>query len=425
MNFINIMQSSIEHFSIPILLIIGIAIFLGFYTGKITQKIKLPSIIGYMIIGVLLGPSLFGLISDDLSKSLGFITEISLGFVAVSIGLELSFKTLKEQGASIIYIIFSESFMAFIVVSGFVYLFAIVTSFPNEAALPLALLFGAIAPASAPAGTVAVIKEYKAKGPVTKALYSVVGFDDGLGIIIFGFASAVASSLLQLKSGNKINILKMIETPIIEITLSIVIGVICGYLISFLMQKLKNHKDYFILIFSFVFIIAGLSRFIHISLILTSMIMGIVIVNTQNSWTISKIGEELSNVMPTVFILFFILAGANLHVSTLPSLGLLGVIYIIGRTTGLMSGAYAGALIGGADQNIRNYLGLGILSQAGVAIGLALIAKQQFEGIGPNNIGDIIGNTLITTVTATSLFFEIIGPILTRIALKKSGEINV
>ena len=195
-----------------------------------------------------------------------------------------------------------------------------------------------------------------------------------------------------------------------------------AYIFSLLAKKLKGERDIFILLFSFVLITTGLCSLFHLSLILTNMILGIVLINTQANSLIRKIHNELSYVMPLLFILFFVLAGANLHVSALPAVGIIGVVYIIGRSSGLMGGAWLGAVVGKAETKIRKYLGLGILSQAGVAIGLSLIVKHEFSKLGPEGIK--IGTIVITTVTATSIFFEIIGPILTKIGLKKSGEIK-
>lgn len=401
--------------NVPTLLAVGIMTAAGLYMGKVTKYIKLPSIIGFMLVGVLLGPSLFNLINERMQTDLGFITEVALGFVAISIGLELKMTTLKQQGIGIVIIIITESLLAFILVTLGVYWFS--------GDLALALIFGAIAPASAPAGTVAIIQEYKAKGSLTKALYSVVGFDDGLGIIIFGFAAAIAKSMVEQASGvHQESFLKLITPPMIEVGLSLLIGVVAGLAFIFLARKLSSRRDLFILLFATVLIVAGLSGPLHLSLILTNMVLGFFIVNTQANSLIKKIGDELSNVMPLLFVLFFVLAGANLHVAALPSLGLLGVIYIISRSIGLAGGASIGAIIGRAEPKIRKYLGLGILSQAGVAIGLALIVKHDFSHLG--EWGAEIGSTVITTVTATCIFFELIGPILTKFGLQKAGEIT-
>ncbi|MBN2790554.1 MAG: cation:proton antiporter [Candidatus Delongbacteria bacterium] len=412
--------------SIPILLILGTVIIVGFYIGNNMKYMKLPSLIGYMIFGVLLGPSLFDIMHDDIQQDLSFITDIALSFVALSIGLELKFSILKKLGKGIIYIILAESFSAFIVVFIVVYLFT------DDIAM--ALIFGSIAPASAPAGTVAVIHEYKAKGTLTKALYAIVGFDDGLGIIIFGFAAAMAKYFLMTETGDTSgNMLAAMMFPLKEVFLSLLIGAVLAVIISLLARGVKKEGGLVILIFGFSFIACGLSELFHLSIILTNMILGMVIVNTQPHYIVQKFHERMILFMPLLFIMFFTLAGANLHVSALPSLGLLGVLYIIARSVGLVGGSRIGAMFGHVEDKIKKWVGLGILSQAGVAIGLALIVKYEFAGLGKvvNTVdgvnitsGDQLGSVVITTVTATCIFFEIIGPILTKIALTKAGEIN-
>jgi Kef-type K+ transport system membrane component KefB len=377
--------------------------------------IRLPSIIGFMLAGVLLGPSLFSLLSSDLSEKLSFITEIALGFVAASIGLELSFKTLKLLGRGIPLIIVSESLLAFTVVTAGIFMLT--------GDLPLSLIFGAIAPASAPAGTVAVIQEYRARGSLTKALYAVVGFDDGLGIVIYGFALAFARNLLLRESAELgVRLWSLLAVPLEEIVFSAVTGAGMAFFFSLLARKLKAPRDLYILIVAIVLMSTGISLRFHLSLILTNLILGIVVVNTQHRSLVEKIRVELEGVLPLLFVLFFILAGANLHVRALPALGLIGIVYVFCRTLGLMGGAWLGATLGRAEKKIRKYLGLGILSQAGVAIGLALITKHELSGLGAHGVA--IGTTVITTITATSILFEIVGPILTRLGLSKAGEIG-
>ncbi|MBN2532403.1 MAG: cation:proton antiporter [Spirochaetales bacterium] len=408
-------QNFITNLHIPVLLIIGVATFIALFFGKSMRFIRLPSIIGFMILGVITGPSLLNLINDELRDSLSFLTEIALGFVAVSIGLELSFNELKKQGKGIIVIIFSESFLAFILVAAGLFILT-----QN---IVLALLFGAIAPASAPAGTVAVIKEYKAKGSLTKALYAVVGFDDGLGIIIFGFISAITRSIISSGTGQGMTgLIFLILAPFGEIIFGILLGIALSILFVFIARKLKNPADIFTLLFAFILIDIGICKIFHFSLILSNMVIGMVIVNTQGRNLLRIIHLKLEDIMPLLFLLFFTLAGAQLHLGAIPSIGILGVVYILARAGGLMGGAWLGALVSNAERKIKNYLGMGILSQAGVAIGLAIIVKHDFSPI--NDKGAEIGTIVLTTVTATCIIFEIIGPILTRIALKKAGEIE-
>ena len=410
--------------STPILLIVGIIIIAGFYIGRSMKIVRLPFIVGYLITGILLGPSLLNLAYDDLQKHLEFITEITLGFVALNIGLELSFNNFRKQGKSLVLIIIAESFGAFFMVAIAVY------ALTNN--LPLALIFGAIAPASAPAGTVAVIKECNARGSLTRSLYAVVGLDDGLAIIIFGFAANIAQSLLFAEM-QITNMFSVLAIPLKEIFFSLTIGITLGIMFSFLIRKSLSQKEIIILIFSFILVANGLCKFLHLSLILTNMVIGLVVSSLQRRNVITKIENPISEMLPLLFILFFVLAGAHLDIRKVTSLSLISIIYILARSFGLIGGAWLGAFLGKSEPKIRKYLGLGILSQAGVAIGLSLIVKQEFKGLGktveifngiPITSGDKIGTMIITSVTLTSIFFEFIGPILTKVALKFAGEVK-
>ena len=398
--------------TLPSLLLVGLMITGSFYLGKGMKWMRLPSIIGFMIIGVIAGNIIKPDILDKIHlatpkgflDSLSFIPEIALALVALTIGLELSFVSLKKQGFGIVSIIFAES-------CGGIFIFKKAVFFVTRS-WPRALLFGAIAPASAPAGTVAVIQECKAKGPLTKALYAVVGFDDGLGIIIFGFAAAIVRTILLNEAGESTgSLIAVLLSPLKEVLFSIIIGVASGMILCLLGRRLKNQRDLFILVFAFILLTTGICKFLHLSLILTNMLMGMIIVNTQPRGFIQQIGDETGNIMPLIYVIFFTLAGANLHVC----------------------GSRIGAKISNVEEKIRKYLGLGILSQAGVAIGLSLIVKHEFAGLGKIietvgdsvvRTGDSIGITVVTTVTATCIFFEIVGPILTKIALTKAKEVD-
>ena len=398
------------------LTILGIATILSFYFGKGVRRIKLPSLIGYMILGVIMGPSLLNLFTGALVNKLAVINQIILGFVAFSIGAELNVRSLKRLGYGMISIIISESLMAFFVVFGFIYLLT--------RDLPMALILGAMAPASAPAGTVAVIQECRAKGSLTQALYAVVGFDDGLAIIIFGFAFALSKSLLISEaSGVHGNIWISLLTPFKEIGFSFLVGGTIGFIFCQMVRFLESGRDLLVIIFGAIFIVTGLAIHFHFSLILSNMILGFLLVNTRNERTVKKVMAPLMEIMPLLFIWFFFLAGAHLEIQKLPQLGMVGIVYIIGRSAGLIGGAFLGGLIGHVEEKIKKWIGLGILSQAGVAIGLSLIVRHEFSQIGSPH-ADAIGAGVITTITATCIFFEIIGPILTKIALKKSKEIS-
>ncbi|MDT8389855.1 MAG: cation:proton antiporter [Lentisphaeria bacterium] len=419
-------------------LLLGVILIIGHYCGKLAQRAKLPSLIGFMLLGVALGPSGLDWVSEATQTHFSFLADLALGFVAFAIGSELSLKELRNLGGGVISVIFAESFGAFILVTVAVYLLT--------HSLPLALLFGALAPASAPAGTVAVIQECRARGPLTKALYAVVGFDDGLAILIFGFSAALAKRLLLqdigVTTGGE-SLLMAMRGPLLEIVMSLVIGAVLGVLFTLIITLLKSPRDMLIATFGAVFIGIGLSIHWHLSLILTNMVIGFILVNTRRNSLVKQVSAPLEEIMPLIFLLFFSLAGAHLKIADLPKLGFVGIVYIIGRTVGLMGGARLGAAIGKVHPSVKKYVGMGILSQAGVAIGLSLMIIKEFEELAART--DVaaavtsyaaahpaaalflynplaISAALITTVTATCIVFEIAGPILTKIALTKAGE---
>ncbi len=395
----------------------GLVTIVGYYVGQVARLIKLPSLIGYIIVGVVAGPSLFHILNDASLHDLSFITEIALGIVAFSIGTELELASLKRLGNGIISIIFAESFAAFIIVGIAVYILT--------RDLPLALLFGAVAPASAPAGTVAVIQEYRAKGNLTKALYAVVGFDDGLAIIIFGFAAAIAKNIL-IGQAISDNFFLVILAPAKEIGLSILVGTGIGFVFCQLVGRINNSREVLILTIGTILIATGLSIRFHLSLILTNLVIGFIMANLRREALTHKVMTPILDISPLLFVLFFSLAGAHLKISALQALGGLGLVYMIARASGLMLGARIGGMIGNVDEKVKKYVGLGILSQAGVAIGLSLIINQEFSQIAVQyNIPHAkeIGNIVLTTIAATCIVFEIVGPICTRIALRKAGEI--
>lgn len=402
-------------FEFTLLAMVGLAVTLGLFAGRLVRKIGLPSIIGYMLLGTIMGISLLKVFHQGHLHELAFITDIALGFVAFSIGNELKLSTLKSLGKSIGLIIILESFSALILVAVLVYL---VTG-----DLVTALIFGSLAPATAPAGTVAVIREYKAKGKLSSSLYAVAGFDDGVAILLFGFTAAVAKQILLSDAGiSQGSLAAGLIKPAVEIVISLILGGALGLLYSYLVRKIDSRNNIPALTFGFILMGAGLASMFHLSLILVNMAIGLVLANTSKQSTIMGVNEQLRSLMPLLFILFFFLAGAHLNFAALPALGMIGIAYIIGRTTGKIGGAWLGAYFGGASKTIRNNLGLGLLSQAGVAIGLSLLVAQEFANIDSPR-AQVIAASVVTTITATCILFEIIGPITARIALKNAGEI--
>lgn len=392
------------------LLFLGIVIIGGYIGGKLSNRFKFPAVIGYLLIGLILGPSVLNVLKLEQVGQMGLISDIALGIVAFTIGSELRIGILKRLGKGILTVIFAESLFAFFIVFFFTYFFT--------HKIYLALLLGAMAPASAPAGTVVVLQEYRAKGPLTNALLMVVGLDDGLAIIIYTFAACLAKIFI---SQQHIYLQEVIGTPIREIVGALILGGVLGAILISFIKRLRSKAELLVTTLGTVFICTGLANMFHFSLILANMALGMLIANS--SLRASRLTyEAIHPITSPLYIMFFVLAGAHLQLNVLSKMGLIGLLYIFGRSLGLISGAWFGATITKMHKNIRNYLGLGILSQAGVAIGLSILVGREFSHL--NEIGSQISALIINTIAATTIFFEFIGPLATKFAIKKSGEMG-
>ena len=386
------------------LLLAGIAIGLGFLIGKGTHLMKITGVVGYIITGIIIGPDVLGIIQLT-PIEIETMTNLALGFVAFIIGGELTLSLLRKMGKSIITIIIGKSIGAFVIVFLGVYLLT------NN--LPLAILFAAMAPASAPAGSVAVIHEYKAKGKLTNAILAVVGFDDGLAVLIYAFSIAIVGAILSgvLSASN------LVIAPLVDIGGALLIGAGIGAVFAFILRRLIEREELIAVTLKAILVTAGLSLLLEVSLILSCMAMGMVVINAYPKDN-RPVFDHIKSISLPIYILFFIMAGINLHLGLLLTIGALGTVYIICRSIGLIGGSYLGALASKADPVIRDNIGLGILSQAGVAIGLALLASHKLASLGLPEVGTLI----VTTVAATTVIFEIIGPLSARFAITRSGE---
>ncbi|RLF28570.1 MAG: cation:proton antiporter [Thermoplasmata archaeon] len=389
------------------LLLAGIVIGLGFLIGKGTHFLKITSIVGYIFAGILLGPDFLGVVKDLPPMEAEVLTSFALGFVAFIIGGELTFSLLRRMGRGIIAIILGESLGAFVLVFVGIYLLT--------GRLPEALIFAAMAPASAPTGTVAVLHEYRARGRLTNALLAVVGFDDGFAILIYAFSIAVVGLLLG--SSGMSSLSALVVNPIVEIGGAVFIGSIIGILFAVVLKNLVEREEIIAVALVAILLTAGISLFLGFSLILSCMVMGMIVINIFPQAN-RPVFEHIRSISLPIYILFFVVAGLNLHIKLLAAIGLLGVVYIVCRSVGLIGGSYFAALMSKADPVIRNNLGLGILSQAGVAIGLALLASHKLSSWGMPEMGSMV----ITTIAATTIVFEIIGPLAARFAIIRAGE---
>lgn len=392
------------------LFIIGLIIGCGIIGGKLSNRARFPAVVGYLLVGLLVGPSVLNILSTERLQSLDIFNDITLALVAFIIGSQMRSGVLRKIGNGIVAIILAESFGAFLLVFGGVYLLT--------HKLHVALLFGAMAPASAPAGTAVVLQEYRAKGPLTNALYAVVGLDDGLAIIIYAFAAALAKLSIN---GASPSFLHIIQKPAYEIIGAVMLGALLGFALGSILKHIRNKKEILTISLATVMICTGLAKYLHFSLILANLTLGLVFANLF-LFANRRAVETIESISLPLYIIFFIIAGAHLQIEFLPSLGLLGIVYIVCRSLGLVGGAFVGATTARANPVIRKYLGLGILSQAGVAIGLAIMVTREFSALGP--VGKDVSLLVINTIAATTIVFEVVGPLATKFAIRQAGEIG-
>jgi Kef-type K+ transport system membrane component KefB len=399
------------------LLLIGAATVVAFFVGKLANRVRLPAVVGYIVTGVALGPSMVticrqeAILCEEVVDSLGVVSDIALALVAFTIGSELRAEVFRKVGRGILLIIVLESLLAFAFVTAGVYLV--------ERDWALALILGAVAPASAPAGTLVVLQEFRAKGPLTSSLLAVVGLDDGLGIVIYAFAAAVAH--LFFTGLQESGVALQLGKAFAEIAGAVALGLGLGFLLVLLARRLRSRNDVLIVSAAVVFVCAGLSNWLHVSLILSNLVLGMVAINL--SWkTGQRAFDALQSITPPIYVLFFVLAGAHLDIALLPAMGLVGLAYIVCRVIGKLLGAYIGSSVTAVPDVVRKYLWLGIISQAGVAIGLGLLVMREFSRYGEQ--GRRVASLVITTVAATTLIFEILAPITTKIAIRKADEID-
>jgi Kef-type K+ transport system membrane component KefB len=399
------------HYEPNILAVIGLIIAASFLGSKLFQRIGIPQVVGFIVIGVVLGTSFLNIIPLELAEELTFISEIALGLIGFDIGSHLLIGDLRKLGRSILIILLFEALGTFGIVTLGVY--AITRSWHT------ALIFGALSSATAPAATVDVLAEYDAKGPLTTSLLAVVGLDDALALLLFSIAAALAESLLA-RSGPP-SLLSILELPLIEIGGALVLGIGMGLVLDQIMCRMTRQHDAMAVSIGFVFFCVGVSEAFGFSLILTTMILGVVVVNRcpdhgrHIRYTIEQAG-------PVVYVLFFTLVGARFQIDLLPAMGLLGIAYVVLRSTGKYLGAWLGGTVGGALPVVKNNLGLGLLSQAGVAIGLALASARRFSVFGEE--GQALASLIINVITATTFVVQVVGPICVKLAITRAGEVG-
>ena len=404
------------------LLSLSVALLTGLMLSRLAKLLQLPAVTAYLITGILIGPYCLGAFGV---KGLGFISmadiktysilsDVALGFIAFSIGNEFRLSQLKKIGKQATIVGIFQAVVATLLVDAVLIILHLIM--PDKLPLPAAITLGAIASATAPAATLMVVKQYKAKGPLTDILLPVVALDDAVGLVLFAVSFGVAKALLS----GAVDVISIIVNPLIEIVGSLGLGALMGLLFSWCERFFQSRSKRLAVSIGFVILTIGLSMLhfeigsVHIgfSSLLVCMMLGTVFCN------ICDFSEELMDRVDRwtapLFVLFFVLSGAELELSVFMDIMIvvIGIVYILSRSAGKYAGAFLSAKWAKCDDNIVKYLGVTLLPQAGVALGMAIKSAE-------------LGMPIIANITLFAvLVYEMVGPMLTKIALLKAGDIN-
>lgn len=390
---------------------LGIILMVGFIGGRLFEYLKIPSVTGYLVAGLLLGPITGFLDQSDLSH-FSIISDVALGFIAFQVGNELWFGKLKKSGTKIIVITIIQAVLTTAIVIA-------ATSLVVD--ISIALVLGAIAAATAPAPIMLIIKKYRSKGELTDTVVPIVGLDDAVGVVMFSVLLSISIGLLSSNEFHA-SVFELFKEPFLEIGKSILLGLGIGLVSGLAIKEFFKHKDreekHLNVINITVLLTTGSALLFGASPILTPMIAGTVVTNLINKECYVLEEETIRFFIPPLMLVFFTIAGAQLQFDVVLSAGIVGLIYIVGRVIGKFGGAFLGSKIMKTSTNVKKYLGVTLLPQSGVAIGLSVAAFNEFMPIN-SEYAIIIKNVILASV----LFFALTGPVLVKIALERAGEI--
>ena len=395
-----------------VIISIAIMLFCGFAMTRLTKLLKLPNVTAYITVGILIGPFCLDLIPDSVIEGTDFLSDIALAFIAFSVGEFFRLNTLKRNGAKTIVITIFEAISASALV------FAL-TFFILRLDIVLCVVLSALAAATAPTSTAMTIRQTKAKGNFVDTLLQVIALDDVLSLIAFSIALSIAGAFLA--DGATVSASTVITPIVINIGI-MVLGGFFGFFLKLLMPKKRSVDNRLIILISTLFLFCGLCALLDISPLLGCLAMGMVYINISDD---DKLYKQINYFSPPVMLLFFVRSGLNLKLDSLftPTgntgsipIIVIALLYFAIRMVGKYGGAFLGASVIKADKNVRNYVGLALIPQAGVAIGLAAMADRT--------LGGTIGENIQTIILASSILYELIGPACAKLSLYLSGAIS-
>ena len=407
-----------------ILLSVSIAMLAGLLMTRVIKPLKLPAVTAYLIAGVLIGPYCLGALhvpgvgftSSEAVSSLSLVSEVALGFIAFSIGNEFRLNDLKHTGrqAAVIGVVQAVAATALVDVA----LVALHFVMPEKLSVAQAITLGAIATATAPAATLMVVRQYKAKGPLTSLLLPIVALDDAVGLVVFAVSFGIARTL----TSGTVDLISILVNPLVEIAASLLLGSVLGWLLTQLERLFNSNTNRLNLTIAFVFLTASLAMLefqvgpvtVGFSSLLVCMMLGTVFCNLCP--LSHDLMEKADKWTSPLFALFFVISGAELELSVFADVAIVGIglVYILFRSLGKYIGSYCSAVWTKCAPQICKYLGITLLPQAGVALGMCITARQL------GSQGDLIRNIVLFSV----LVYELVGPMLTKMALTKAGDIQ-
>ncbi|MBE0432118.1 cation:proton antiporter [candidate division WOR-3 bacterium] len=385
--------------------IFGIAlIIIAAYAGaKLLRRVHFPAVTAYLLAGILIGPRLLNFIPPNLMAASDFISNLVLGIIAFSLGANFKIEQLRTGGKPVLWISVLEAGCAWLVVTIVMVVYHLLSDLPVHPAFVL----GAAAAATAPAATVMVIREYRASGPVTEMLLRVVAIDDAWCLIFAALAIAAANAM----SMGVFNV-RVLFGAFAEIFAALILGGVLGIVLYAAARFIRTVEEVLVVTVGSILLAVGLAMQLHLSPLLTNIAFGFIVANVVKDSDVFFV--NLRKIDMVLFLGFFVLVGANLEIGLLPKVGVMGVLYIVFRVIGKFAGVRLGAYISRADAKVGRYLGWGLVPQAGVALGVALSAKTLYP---------TYGGIIFTTITATTVIYELIGPIAAKYGLRKAGEI--
>ncbi|MDC7124242.1 MAG: cation:proton antiporter [Spirochaetales bacterium] len=400
-------------FDVNIILFLGIILFGGAIGGRLFQYIRIPQVVGYIIIGVILGQSGLKFIGMNMITKLEPVSTVALSLIGFSIGGELKIAELKKRGKQFVSILFLEALTAFVVVGSLVFFVSFLITSNLNMSLALGLVLGSISSATAPAATTDVLWENRTKGPLTSMVLGIVAMDDAVALLLFAFSVSIAGALLggtAESTSLSIELLGLLW----EIGGAVVAGGFIAFILSKLIKGFLNEERILAFSIGAIMLLSGLSVALNLDMILASMSMGFFMSNfaPRKSRDTFALVQKFS---PPIYVLFFVLVGAKLNIWSITGfVAVIAGVFLVGRTVGKLIGSKAGAAISKAPRTVGKYLPFCLLSQAGVAIGLSIVAGQVFSGA--------FGDLVVTVVTATTFVVQILGPISVKYAVDKAGE---